>query len=257
MLTGRRNRLKFDDFISDWFNLDNGIVQGDPLSMILYLFYNADVLDIASRWNKMCLGYVDNMALVAEADCFADTHRVLGRMMLRSEGALSWSELHNSRFETTKSVLMDFSHAKNLDWPPMQIGGISITPQPMHKFLGVMMDQELQWRQHADYALAKAAKWTLAFRQLARPASGIKLQLMQQMYNAVAVPKITYVADMWYTPKHKKVGATKNSRSVGITNRLASVQRMATLAITGAMRTMATDTLDLHAGIWPMDLMLH
>src|SRR6266481_8815110 len=77
------------------------------------------------------------------------------------------------------------------------------------------------------------------------------------MYNAVAVPKITYAADMWYTPKHKKVGARKNSGLVGITNRLASVQRMATLAITGAMHTTATDMLDLHAGIWPMDLMLH
>jgi len=36
MLTGRKNRLKFDDFSSCWFPLDNGIVQGDPLSMILY-----------------------------------------------------------------------------------------------------------------------------------------------------------------------------------------------------------------------------
>jgi len=127
----------------------------------------------------------------------------------------------------------------------------------MHKFVGVMMDQELQWRQHADYTLAKAALWTLAFWQLARPASGIKLRLMWQMYNMVAIPKITYAADMWYTPKHKKVGASKNSGLVGITNRLASVQRMATLAITGAMHTTATDMLDLHAGIWPMDLMLH
>ena len=47
MLTGRRNRLKFDDYLSEWFHLDNVIVQGDPLSMILYLYYNADLLDIA------------------------------------------------------------------------------------------------------------------------------------------------------------------------------------------------------------------
>ena len=49
LLTGRRTHLKFDDYTSDWFDLDNGIGQGDPLSMLLYLFYNADLLDIAVR----------------------------------------------------------------------------------------------------------------------------------------------------------------------------------------------------------------
>ena len=81
MLMGRRNRLKFDDCSSEWFNLNNGIVQGDLLSMILYLFYNADILDIARGKNELCLGYVDDLALVAMAKNFADTHRLLKNMM--------------------------------------------------------------------------------------------------------------------------------------------------------------------------------
>ena len=46
MLTNRQNQLKFDDFESEWFQLDNGIVQGDLVSMMLYLYYNADMLEI-------------------------------------------------------------------------------------------------------------------------------------------------------------------------------------------------------------------
>ena len=49
VLTGCKTRLKFDDFMSDWVKLDNGIGQGDPLSMILYLFYNADICYALSR----------------------------------------------------------------------------------------------------------------------------------------------------------------------------------------------------------------
>ena len=82
MLTSHRNRLKFDDCMLDWFNLDNGIVQGDLLSMILYLFYNADMLDIAQGQFEMCLGYVDDMALVVSVGSFRDTHCMLGNMML-------------------------------------------------------------------------------------------------------------------------------------------------------------------------------
>ena len=139
----------------------------------------------------------------------------------------------------------------------MTLQGITIVLQASHKFLGVLLEQELCWRQQADYALSKAAKWTLAFHRLARPASGVNLQLMCQMYSAVAIPKVAYVANIWYTPTHKKEGAGRCSSSVSITNKLASIQQMGAIAIMGVMRTIATDVLDLHAGLTPISLMLH
>ena len=42
LLTGRETRLRFDDFLSDPIPIDNGVGQGDPISMIVYLFYNTD-----------------------------------------------------------------------------------------------------------------------------------------------------------------------------------------------------------------------
>ena len=72
-----------------------------------------------------------------------------------------------------------------------------------------------------------------------------------------AVPKMAYAADIWYTPVSKWQGRTQLSGSVGITGKLASLQRMATLAITGALRTTATDVLDLHANVLPVELLLN
>jgi hypothetical protein len=40
LLTGRRTRLKFDDYVSETTNITNGIGQGDPISMLLYIIYN-------------------------------------------------------------------------------------------------------------------------------------------------------------------------------------------------------------------------
>ena len=104
--------------------------------------------------------------------------------------------------------------------------------------------------------MAKATKWMLAFRRLARPATGISLWLMRQMYCAMALPKMTYAVDVWYTPMRRKEGAKKTSGSVGITRKLTSVQHMASLAITGALRSTPTDLLDLHAGLWPVHILL-
>ena len=45
LLEGRRNKMTFDDFISIYIDIINGIGQGDPISMLLYVIYNADLLE--------------------------------------------------------------------------------------------------------------------------------------------------------------------------------------------------------------------
>ena len=44
MLSNHRMKLKFDNYMSDWFLLNNGIGKGNLLSMVLCLLYNADML---------------------------------------------------------------------------------------------------------------------------------------------------------------------------------------------------------------------
>src|SRR5882672_7793782 len=100
-------------------------------------------------------------------------------------------------------------------------------------------------------------KWTMAFRRLARPSVGIGPGLMRQLYMAMAVPKMAYVADVWYMPVYSMAGWKKLCGSVGYTYKMAMVQRLASTAITGALRTTATDALDAHANLLPMDLLLH
>ena len=86
LLSGRKMQLKFNDYASHWFELDNGIGQGDPLSMLLYLFYNTDLLDTAKGPDEKSLSYVDDIAFMAMANNFTQTHRVLKGMMLWAQG---------------------------------------------------------------------------------------------------------------------------------------------------------------------------
>lgn len=102
--------LKFDDYISDRIALDNGIGQGDLLSMILYQYYNADLLDVPTGVNEKASAYVDDAILVATAKDFEKTHDILADMMTREGGAVEWSNKHNSKFEFSKLALIDFAH---------------------------------------------------------------------------------------------------------------------------------------------------
>jgi ribonuclease HI len=268
LLTGRRTRLKFDDFISESISILNGIGQGDPLSMILYILYNADLLDIPIDDTKeFSLGFVDDIALVAIGDDFEETTTRLEVMMTKEGGGLQWSREHNSNFEVSKSVVLHATRRTQadpesdnarmpLDRPPLKLQGQLIQEVEHFKYLGIQIDAQLRWNEQAQRTKANATKWLLQFRRLTRPTTGVNSKLMRQLYLAVALPKITYGLDVWYLPPAKRAGAIKNSGSVGTLKSLQKLQRIATLAINGALRSTPTDLLDAHAGVLPMELAL-
>ena len=249
VLTNRSTKLRFDDFLSAPIPLMNGIRQGDPMSMIVYLFYNADLLEVSRNKNELAVAYVDDTALFAEGPSFDHTHSTLKRMMDRGGGAFEWSAQHNSKFEVSKFALVDFSRKKDIDRPPLRLRQTIITPVQSYKFLGVMFDQELRWHAQVEHAVAKAARWVSLFKRIAKNRSGLSAPLLRRLYKAVAVPKAAYAADVWFTPIQTPPGAKKRLGSVGAANRLTRAQRQAVLAITGCFRTTTTDYAEAHANL--------
>lgn len=79
---------------------------------------------------------------------------------------------------------------------------------------------------------------------------------MRRLYLGVAIPKMTYTASVWYTPSFRIENVAHRSGNVGFTKALGRVQRVVALAITGAMKTTATDIAELHANLLPIDLIL-
>jgi len=120
----------------------------------------------------------------------------------------------------------------------------------------ILVDTQLRWKAQAQKGISNATKWLLQFRRLTKPSTGVKAKLMRQLYVLVAIPKMTYGLDVWYTPPTKPVGAKRNHGSVTALRGLQKAQHVATLAITGALRTTPTDVLDAHAGLLPMQLTL-
>ena len=81
MLRGRVTTLKFNGYSSAPIHIDNGIGQGDPLSMIMYQYYNANLLDIPNNKDEDAMAFVDNSFMLAIADTFDEAHEMLADMM--------------------------------------------------------------------------------------------------------------------------------------------------------------------------------
>ena len=110
VLADRKTRLIFDGHTSEWILVANGIGQGDPLSMVIYIIYNADLVDVSQGHpNELMLAFVNNTAFIAIGKSTEETHGMLQDMPERAGGGFKWSQNHNSKFETNRFMLIDFS----------------------------------------------------------------------------------------------------------------------------------------------------
>jgi len=267
LLNGRTTRLRVDDTLSNPIPIDNGVGQGDPISMIIYLFYNADLLDIVDPTNGFTLAFVDDALLAVEGSTFDDTTANLKEIMEQREGGFDWGSNHNSRFEIDKLAVMHCTTKRQTDptnarrtvplpVPELKLRGQTIKVTNNYKYLGILVDNKLCWSAQEQHTIAKGTSWILMFRRLTRPITGISAKLMRRLYITVAIPKIMYGADVWYTPPRLKIGKKHRTGSVKMLRALGKIQRIATIAINGALRTTPTDSLDAHANILPVKLMM-
>ena len=198
---------------------------------------------------------------------FGKTTQRIKDMMTKDGGGLQWSTDHNSRFEVSKSAIAHFSR-KTISDPDSNIGHIPI-PRPalilenqmvqevsQYKYLGIQIDTQLKWKEQGQHAAANTTNWILQFCRLSKPSTGVGAKLMRQLYLVVALPKITYRIDIWYTPPEKPTGFKKSTCLVSALHSLQKTQRIATLAIIGTLRSTPNNYIDIYAGIFPIELAL-
>ena len=125
-----------------------------------------------------------------------------------------------------------------------------------YKFLGVIFDPKMKWTPQAERAAGSADAWTNLVQCLARTSTSISAKGMHQLYTAIAIPKMAYAADVWYTlPHFPNPASKKRSGLVKFTKQLTATQQHMTISMLGAMRTMAGDVLNAHAFLPPPHLL--
>ena len=264
LLKDRTTHLHFDDYVSEGIPIDNGSDQGNPLSVVLYNIYHSGLTSIPSNSREDATGYIDDATLYAEGQSFEETNDILKGMMERPDGALNWSHTHASPFETSKLAVMHFapSQSKKVARSPLVVRNevtdstFQVQEVNDYKYLGVILNRKLSWKPQHNLVLSRAVNWTNLFRRLVKTTRGLSFHSAKTIYNAVAVARINYACDVWYSPPIHPRRHLVTKGGTTITKKLSSVQRQATIAITGALRSTAADTLEVHAGIPPVQVRL-
>jgi len=160
--------------------------------------------------------------------------------------------MHGAKFEESKYVLVYFTRTRSTniaDAAHIHIGATTIKPAEEAKYLGVLFDRKLPFRQHIQYAAKKGTQFALAISRIANCTKGPVFQQARTLFTSVAAPQMDYAAIGWYRPFQ----GTKTPNRQPMVAKLESAQQ---IAILGTFCTMATSALQIETSLIPTHLRL-
>lgn len=227
-------------------NITKGCPQGSVLGPTLWNIMLDGLLEGEMLQGFKTIAYADDIAMIIESDMRVDLVNQLGQAV---DAITTWTSQRQLTISTTKTKIMinktpSRQHHRDIH---IRINGQLLNITDQYKYLGLIIDNRLNFTEHVRVACKKAIKIAMALRRKIQATWDMDFtESMTTIYNCAIVPMVAYGLEIW----------GDRLSNTGIVRRLRSLQATFCRVQSRCYCTVSNEAASVMAGIPPLDLEL-
>ncbi|XP_058448736.1 uncharacterized protein LOC131428707 [Malaya genurostris] len=236
MLRSRTFKVLANGTLSNEKLMETGLCQGSVLSVTMFLI----AIDTIKQYlppDVLCLLYADDIVLIASGE---NAKTVESRLQNALNMAEKWEAESGFKISEAKSATVIFKNTRSCKPGipnSLQLNGTPIPRENSYRCLGVIFDQCLQFRKHAEEIRANCQQRIQFLRSVATRNWGGDRHTLLKLYRATVLEKLLYAAPVI------------SGMSEVLLRRLETIHNAGLRTIIGAFHTSPIDSLHAESGI--------
>uniref|UniRef100_A0A672HHM4 Reverse transcriptase domain-containing protein n=1 Tax=Salarias fasciatus TaxID=181472 RepID=A0A672HHM4_SALFA len=188
-LSNRKQFVNMGNTTSDCLNITCGVPQGSVLGPKLFILYINDMSKV-SLVLKLVL-FADDTNIFC-SDEHIDT--LLDKVTAEMHQLKVWFDCNKLSLNLSKTKYMIFSNRKKITKQTLIIDQEIIEKVDEFKFLGVLIDNKLNWKSHIKYVQTKISKSVAVLNKVKYV---LDYKSLRMLYCALVLPHLSYCLEIW------------------------------------------------------------
>ena len=194
-----------------------------------------------AKWTR-AVAFADDLLLAVKAANVAEVENFTNMEMIK---ITKWSKENKLNFNDQKSkVVLISRRRKERKAIDIYLNNNRLEEVDKIKYLGIIIDSKFKFNEHIKYITDRCTKLINALSKSARLNWGLKHEALKTIYNGAILPQLLYATPVWVESIKKDCNRAKYVR----------VQRLISLRIAKAYRTISHEALCILTGLTPIDI---
>ena len=221
---------------------NRGCPQGGILSPLLWSLAVDDLLYELEDSGVTVSAYADDVVFMVSNKDMGMAERIVQRALHTLE---NWCERTGLSVNPAKMEVIRIANKnRRPTYNGLRYMGQTLELSRKVRYLGVMVNDTLTWREHVFQQVRKAKSNMNMVCRMVGPTWGLTPVVVKWIYEAIVIPRITFGAAIWW----------RTANMITVRTKLDSVQGIALRRIYGAMRTAPIRALEIIVNIPPLHI---
>ena len=223
--------------------ISRGCPQESICGPALWNIYYNSVLNVNFMHQTKTIAFADDLILATRGKTVSEAEN---RANIELTKIAEWAGNNKIQVNEHKSKTILISRRKRTERKEVMIylNSRPLTQVQTLKYLGIIIDRKLTFKEHIDYITTKCSRLIFALSKSAKVSWGLRHEALKTIYTGAVLPLLLYEAPVW----GKALAKDSYKR------KLIRVQRLINIRTAKAYRTVSNEALCIINGITPTDI---